>query len=411
MSDPNENKLDYKKTKLGWIPEEWDIAATSQFGKVITGNTPSMKEPKNYGGNTPWCTAIDMGSKYVKNTAIKLSNIGINTVRVVPSGSILVTCIASIGKNCIAGVSLATNQQINAVVPNSRNSGEYFYYVVSFNKNRMLRFAGQTAVPILNKTEFETMSFIRPPFLEQKNIAEIISTWDEAIEQTRKLIAAKKRCKKALMQQLLTGELRFTQFSEYSWAERCLGSLLEQATRPTPIEADHEYNLVSIRRRSGGVFHRGTFSGREIRYSEMHWLEFGDFLVSKRQVTHGAMAMVRDPFGGMFVSNEYTIFTNTSRDCLHMPFFDWLSRTQRMWHAAYLSSNGVHIEKLIFVPKDFLKKSVRIPSCLDEQRKIVSVLQTADNEVAQLEAKLQALEKQKRGLMQKLLTGEVRVKS
>ena len=77
---------------------------------------------------------------------------------------------------------------------------------------------------------------------------------------------------------------------------------------------------------------------------------------------------------------------------------------------AYLASNGVHIEKLIFDFDDFAKEQVRIPSTVEEQAKIVDVLSACDREIELLQKQLDALKEQKRGLMQKLLTGEVRVK-
>ena len=213
MSKQNANRPGYKKTKVGWIPEEWELRPVKKFGKVITGNTPPKNDDRNYGSGTPWCTAVDMEKKYVKKTAIKLTDRGVKSARVLPSGTVLATCIASIGKNAISRVSLATNQQINAVIVNKLNNNEFFYYSVCFNKSRMLRYSGITAVPILNKSEFENMPFPSPPLSEQKKIAKILSTWDEAIEQTRKLIDAKKCRKKALMQQLLTGKKRTPGFA------------------------------------------------------------------------------------------------------------------------------------------------------------------------------------------------------
>jgi len=93
-----------------------------------------------------------------------------------------------------------------------------------------------------------------------------------------------------------------------------------------------------------------------------------------------------------------------------MHYFAWLTRTRELWHMAHISSNGVHIEKLIFAPTHFLKQQVRIPGSVVEQEAIAEVLTTADREIVLLESKLAALKQQKRGLMQKLLTGQVRVK-
>ncbi|PXF54822.1 MAG: hypothetical protein C4B57_05730 [Deltaproteobacteria bacterium] len=206
--DKGELPEGWKKSKLGWIPEEWEICPVRQFGTVTTGNTPSKKEPENYGKGIPWCTAVDMEHKYIVQTEVELSEIGAQKARILPSGAVLITCIASIGKNAIAKVALATNQQINAVIVNNHNDNEFFYYAACQNEHRMLRYAGQTAVPILNKSEFENMLFIRPHLSEQRRIASVLSTCDKEIELLKKKQEKLKEQRKGLMQKLLTGEVR-----------------------------------------------------------------------------------------------------------------------------------------------------------------------------------------------------------
>jgi type I restriction enzyme S subunit len=81
-----------------------------------------------------------------------------------------------------------------------------------------------------------------------------------------------------------------------------------------------------------------------------------------------------------------------------------------MRHLAYICSHGVHIEKMTFNLEDFLHEKITIPLAVEEQMKIVGVLSACDREIELLQKQLEALKEQKRGLMQKLLTGEVRVK-
>ena len=69
----------------------------------------------------------------------------------------------------------------------------------------------------------------------------------------------------------------------------------------------------------------------------------------------------------------------------------------------------MHIEKMTFNLKDYLKQTIKIPSSLEEQRKIVLVLETCDEEIGLLQQKRAALQQQKKGLMQRLLTGQIRV--
>ena len=120
--------------------------------------------------------------------------------------------------------------------------------------------------------------------------------------------------------------------------------------------------------------------------------------------------MVTPDFEGGHVSKEYAIFDNIAPEKLHMPFLAWLAQTPRMIRLARVASTGVHIEKLIFDPDVFLRESIRIPADLAEQRKIAAILDTAGQELTLLRTQRNALDQQKRGLMQRLLTGKVRIK-
>jgi len=261
----------------------------------------------------------------------------------------------------------------------------------------------------VNAGVLRKMLVILPPLREQRKIVETVASWDRAIERMEKLIAAKKQLKHGLMQQLLAGQERFKEFVGERWHTFRLGELLEPRDRYVNWSEHEAYQFASIRRRSGGLFDRGTFYGREVKTKVLKLLNAGDFAISKRQIAHGAWVMVTDSFDGFGVSDEYDVLVNRNPKALDMRFFSYLAQTRQLRHMAFLASNGVHIEKLIFVFRDFARLKVKIPSRLEEQTKIADLLTTCDHEIHLLQAKLSALQNQKRGLMQKLLTGKVRV--
>lgn len=165
---------------------EWQSLQISDIGTVVTGSTPPKNDSDNYGGDISWATAEDFVGKYVSNTKIKLSEQGAKKARIVPKGSILVTCIASIGKNAIADENMGTNQQINSVIVRGSNSNEFFYYQIEFNVKTLLTLAGTTAVPIINKSSFEKVSLKFPHFEEQQKIADVLSAADAEITTLQK---------------------------------------------------------------------------------------------------------------------------------------------------------------------------------------------------------------------------------
>jgi type I restriction enzyme S subunit len=248
-----------------------------------------------------------------------------------------------------------------------------------------------------------------PSIREQQKIADILGTWDQGLEKLDALIAVKERCKYALIQQLLTGQRRLGNVTGKPWELLRMAAALKRVFRPVEVSDDASLSLVSIRRRCGGLFRRPSVLASEYKTQDLHAIRAGDFLISKRQVVHGAWAIVESEFDGALVSKEYAILVNHAQNKLDMRFFAWLAQTPRMLRLARVASTGVHVEKLIFDPEVFLREQIPIPSDIKEQAAIAAVLDTADAELRLLRDQRTALDHQKRGLMQKLLTGKVRV--
>ena len=138
----------------------------------------------------------------------EITLLGLQAIRNLPANSLLVTCIASIGKNAILRNKGACNQQINAIIPNDNNSVEFLYYLVENSKSYLLGNAGITATLMISKKDFSEISFSLPPIAEQTAIATILSDMDAdltALEQQRDKTRA---IKQGMMQELLTGRIR-----------------------------------------------------------------------------------------------------------------------------------------------------------------------------------------------------------
>ena len=394
------------------VPHGWRTGRVADFGAVVTGSTPPTSDEANFGGLTPFVTPGDLdGNLPIVAAERSLSPQGARKSRLIPQSATLIVCIGStIGKTGLAGRELATNQQINAVIPTPDHCGTFVYYELTRIGSSLRRLAGKQAVPIVSKGQFKEFPVRIPPIGEQRAIAQILQTWDRGISATSQLIGAQQNRKRGLMQQLLTGRRRFKEFKGERWRRLRLGDLLDSVDRYITFNDEHSYKLASIRRRSEGLFFREELRGDAIKTKVMKTIRTGDFLLSKMQVVHGAWALVTPEFDGMFVSDSYIALVPRDSRRLKIEFLNYLSQTRQLRHLAYLSCHGVHIEKMTFNLDDFLHESIEIPTTTEEQAKIVSVLSTCDREINLLQRQLAALKEQKRGLMQKLLTGQVRVK-
>ncbi len=247
-----------------------------------------------------------------------------------------------------------------------------------------------------------------PPLPEQRAIAHILGLMDTAINKNNSLIAKKELQKKWLMQNILTGKQRLRGFDK-DWKMYRIEELFEKVFRYVEWSDESLYKLVSLRRRYGGLFERGDFFGSQIEVKKIKSINHKDFLISKRQVSHGAWGIVTPEFHDRKVSDEYDSLIVKDNGKLLIDFWDWFSKIPLLSHYAFLASNGVHIEKLIFDFDTFKRRRVLIPSTIEEQTAIAQVLQAADKEIQLLKVKTEKLREQKKGLMQVLLTGKKRL--
>ena len=182
---------------------EWKNMQINELGNIVTGTTPSTQNSEFYGNEYLWVTPSDISDKKEINyTERKLSKLGLNKGRIVPKNSVLVTCIASIGKNCILREKGSCNQQINAITPSENNNVDFIYYLICAINNKMLSLAGQTATPILNKSVFGKIKIKVPYLEEQQKIADFLSELDNAIEYAKEELEVWKNIKKGLLQQM-----------------------------------------------------------------------------------------------------------------------------------------------------------------------------------------------------------------
>lgn len=408
----------YKTTALGIIPQEWEVKRIKDFGPVITGSTPSTLDSENYGGRYMFVSPADLSedAKYIMTTEKTLSDKGYSQARRIPKGSILFTCIGStIGKIGIASQDLATNQQINSIVTN----GEYLFYALSFQSNRIKILANEQAVPIINKSDFERIKVAFPPLAEQRKIAEVLGVWDEAIEKQARLIEKLALRKRALMQRLLSAKLRLPGFSE-PWEKVKLGDI---------------GHFLSSNTLSRDCLNEQIGNIKNIHY--------GDILIKLPTIVDASFIHIPYVNDDVIVKSDYLkngdiIFADTAEDytvgkAIEIINIQAIPVTSGLHTIPFRPKSGIFVNrflgyyvnstdyrrqlqpliqgiKVYSISKTALcKTTLKIPT-LSEQTAIAEVLTAADREIELAKEKLERLRRQKRGLMQQLLTGKRRIK-
>ena len=245
-----------------------------------------------------------------------------------------------------------------------------------------------------------------PPLPEQRAIAAILSTWDEAIQLTERLIAALQERKRGLMQRLLTGEVRFAEFEGEEWREVELAEVVVPVTRQEPVAPEKEYRLIGVRLYVAGAHIHEILPGYAIETTHLSRVHENDILYNKMWATKAAFAVARAEHHGAYGTAEYPQFT-AQEDMLNVDFLGFLFHDARFQYDAARLCRGT-TGRARLNPSDFLRIKIRLPG-LREQTEIADVLQTCEQEISAFARKLEALKTQKKGLMQRLLTGEIRV--
>jgi type I restriction enzyme S subunit len=202
----------YKDSPLGWIPREWDALQLRDVGESVTGSTPPSAAHSAWGPGWPFITPVDVLEDHAIDSAERsVSSRGAAYIRLLPPRATLVVCIGStIGKVGITGVEACTNQQVNALVPSKNMAPEFVHLAVHRHVEQLRAMAGLQAVPIVNKTSFESMVLPIAPLVEQTEIAARMDATSARIRQEEASATKMRALKSGLMDDLLTGRVRVT---------------------------------------------------------------------------------------------------------------------------------------------------------------------------------------------------------
>ena len=184
----------------------WSVATLGSTCEIVTGNTPSRSDSANYGDYLEWCKTDNITSgKYLTPAVELLSKTGAAKARSVPSGSILMACIAgsinSIGRVAIADRKVSFNQQINALVPGERLNRDYLYWMLRLSKDYLCTGVNMQLKGILNKSTLSGKEFPLPPLALQRQFADFVERVDKLGFDVQQQIEKLETLKRSLMQE------------------------------------------------------------------------------------------------------------------------------------------------------------------------------------------------------------------
>lgn len=410
----------YKPSPLGIIPEDWEVKRLGEIGNFSKGN--GVPKDKITTEGNPCLTYGDLYTKYdfvIKDIKSFIDNNAASESKEIHIGDI---CFAGSGETpedigkCAAYIeeSIAyAGGDIIILSPNKGINSIWLSYVLNsdIGGKQRYKFAQGFSIVHIYPDYLKQIQIPTPTFTEQNNIVSILSLWDTAIAKQTQLIEQLTLRKRGLMQQLLTGKKRLKGY-EREWKRIKLADIAERITRKN--EEDNQ-NVVTISAQRGFVvqtdfFNKSVASETLDNYFLVHKNEFCYNKSYSNGYPMGAIKRLKT-FDKAVVTTLYICFALKSEATTNIDFFEQYCESGIFnKELVKVANEGGRAHGLLNVtPTDFFNMHMSIPS-IDEQNAIASVLVNADKEIEIQKQKLAAMQEQKKGLMQVLLTGKKRIK-
>ncbi|GMQ56429.1 restriction endonuclease subunit S [Vallitalea sediminicola] len=378
-------------------PLNWSFVKIDDVCERKSGHTPDKKIDEYWGGSIPWISLKDLNKLdklYISNTVDYTTDEGINNSSAVllPEGTVVVSRDANVGKVAITTLPMATSQHFINYICGEKYNNIFLYYLLLSKRNLFKRIAVGSTIVTIGVGFFKELKVLQPPLAEQKKIAKILSTVDNHIDEVDGMIEDLKELKKGLMQKLLTEGIGHKEFKDspvgkipVEWKVKKLREIVKICygkDQKKVIDYNGKYSIFG----TGGVIGRTN-----------SWLHDKPSVLIGRKGTIDKPRYIDEPFWTV----DTLFYTIVKDDYLAKWLYYAISNVDLN---RYNEATGV--PSLSIGNLNNIKFSV---PTMEEQIAIVRVIDSFEERIEIQENKHEDLKKVKKGLMQKLLTGELRV--
>lgn len=411
----SDNNYDNELSLNSSIPNDWSKVQLKNIGNTFTGISGKNKD--DFGFGKPYIPYLNIfNNAIIKDDHFDYVNIKDNeTQEKVKYGDIFFTTSSETPEEVgMCSVYLGNSQELylNSFCFGFRLTNDIdfspIYLAELFRSNvgrrTIFKLAQGATRYNLSKTSLLKENIFVPPFKQQQKIAEILSTWDEAIFILKQTSETLRDRNKGLAQQLLTGKKRLKGFNDNWLTNRIKDFSLEISSKN---KEDEDLIVLSCTKHRGLIPSLEYF-GRKIYSDNLKTykiVEKNVFAYATNHIEEGSIGY-QSKYEKALISPMYTVF-KTDDDINDEFLFrvlksnTYIQEYQKRMEGSIDRRGGLRWQ-------EFSKIKVNVPS-YEEQTAIALALETADQELKSYETKLEALQLQKKGLMQQLLTGKIRV--
>ncbi len=411
------------------IPKGWKEFRLEDIAEISGGTTPSKQNQDYWGGDIFWATPTDItslktGQNYIENTRERITDLGLksSSLKLLPKLSVLMTSRASIGFCAINLVPITTNQGFANFIPKQNTSAQFLVYLLRFNSHKFKSLASGSTFLEINKSTLKGFKCVVPPLHEQKRIAEILTSVDDAIQVTEKVIEQTKKVKQGLLQELLTRGIGHTKFKKTeigeipeSWEVAKFGKVLDVVSGKGFKAAEYVeegIKLLRIDNVSWGEVTWETKAHLPFSYSKDYpklVLKENDIVLAlNRPITQGKLKISKIGSRDLPLILYQRVGRIEIKSSALINLFTYHLLCSYL--KEFIESSKVGSDQPFINISDLRKLLLPLPP-IEEQRKIAQIFDDLDRELLLFKRALEVYINIKSGLMQDLLTGRVRVGS
>lgn len=401
----------------------WRQLKLEEIAEIVGGGTPARENQAYWEGDIPWLTPSDVTSsktQEMSSTREYITELGLksSSAKLLPIGTVMMTSRATIGECAINTTPMTTNQGFSNFICKSDSYNKFLYYLLYLHRSSFEKLGTGSTFKEISKKTLKAFEVMVPPLNEQRKIADILTAVDNAISKTEAIINQTEKVKKGLMQQLLTKGIGHTKFKQTDigeipeeWEVQRIEDIAIKVTdgeHKTPKRSETGKYLLSARNVKNGflLLDNVDYVPEEefLKITKRCNPEIGDILISCSGTIGNVCVVPRD-----------VIFALVRSVALVKPDFSKIESFYLMYvlQSSQLQSqmrlNLSQLAQANLFLGDIKELKIPLPS-KSEQKQIVKILSSVDEKNNKEQFKLKQLNLIKKGLMQVLLTGQVRVK-
>lgn len=415
----------YKKTEVGMIPDDWEIKKLGDFSSFQNGIGFPIRYQGKQNGDLPFCKVSDMNlvgnEVYItrSNNYISYEEACIMNAPIVPHNSIIFAKVGAallLNRRRIAKCKICVDNNMMALIPD-KCVNLYFIYQKLITID-FADYAQEGALPSINSSQISKISIAVPPLPEQKAIAEVLSDMDALIEAQKELIAKKRDIKQGTMQELLSGRVRLPGYETKGWKHTDIGDIpddwevwelgeicqCDMNTLSSSTDPNYSFTYISLECVASGILTNTfeyIFSKAPSRARKI--VNQYNILISTVRPNLKSHYYQSSPCEDLICSTGFTVL-QTNNNVGKFIFYHFFSNIiNKQIETIVSGSNYPSINT-----RDVASLKIPLPP-YTEQKAIAQVLSDMDDEIENLEAELEKLTHMKRGMMQELLTGRIRL--